>query len=226
MTSERVTGALRRQWYVIVVGLALTAGAIFSLSVRPGVYFTQADVLFLAPKSAKYPNPIESGSESLIATAGLVARIANGVQSEPATASSGVTLMGEGVIQGTSIRLPNSGGQWANNFDRPVLDVQVVGPSEAWVRATLRQKIDLINETLHNLQAPDGTARENFITTSAAPQKSTVSYTRGETKRALAALTLLGITLTGLAALGFDRLVPWQRASSARKLPSRGTETA
>lgn len=216
MTSENVAAALLRRWYVTLAGVSLMIGAIFALSTNPGVYSTQADVLFLAPKSAQFPNPIEATSESLIATAGLVAHMANGVKAESPTASSGVTLTGEGIRKGYSIRLPNSGGQWASNFDRPVLVVQVAGPTEAWVRSTLATQIDKINNSLYALQKADRIPTRNLITTSSTPRLAKVEYSKGDPKRAVAALILLGSALTALGALGFDGIAP----GSARSRPT------
>jgi len=221
MTSADVVAILLRRWYVVLAGLAMTASAIFFCAERPGVYSTQTDVLFLIPTSAKNPNPVAAGSESLIATAGLVARIVSEGQIDPSTASSGVTLTGEGIRQGYSIRLPNSGGQWANNFDRPVLDIQVAGPSEAWVRATLTVQIASINDSLRSLQEADGTGKENFIFTSATPAKPKIVYSNGEPKRAIAAIFVLGMTLTGLAAVGFERLVQRRHPSTRATRPKR-----
>ena len=119
-----------------------------------------------------------------------------------------MSLSGEGVRQGYSIQLPNSGGQWATNFDRPVLDVQVVGPSEAWVRSTLATQIRRINRALHSLQRNDGVAPENFIVTSSSPQLAKVVHSGGDHKRAIAAALVLGMTLTALAATGLESSDP------------------
>lgn len=214
MTSVDVMTVLVRRWYLVLAGLALTAGAMFSIHSSPGVYSTQADVLFLAPRSAKNPNPIEDGSESLIATTGLVARIVSHGKADPPTASSGVTLLGQGIRQGYSVRLPNSGGQWANNFDRPVLDIQVTGPSSQWVRSTLDARIAQINRVLFDLQAADGVEPQSFITTSSTPELATVAHSNGQPKRAMAATLLLGTALTGFAAVGFDRIALRRRRPS------------
>ena len=46
--------------------------------------------------------------------------------------------------------MPNSGGQWARNFDRPVLNVQVIGPDEAQVRARLESVVAEISPVDRN----------------------------------------------------------------------------
>lgn len=206
MTLIDLVTVMARRWYVVLAGAVVALVALVVIGSAPGVYSTQTDVLFLAPSSATNPNPIEAGSESLIATTGLVARIVNHGRSDPPTASSGVTLLGQGIRHGYSIRLPNSGGQWANNFDRPVLDIQVTGPSAASVRASLATRISQVERTLDDLQAADGIAPENFITTSSTPELAPVLHHVGQPRRAMAAVVLLGAALTGFAAIGLDRL--------------------
>jgi hypothetical protein len=226
MTSADVVMILLRRWPVVVAGLVLTVAAIVGATASQGVYSTQTDVLFLAPRSAVAPNPIESSSDSLVATAGLIARIANRGAAAPATASSSVSLTSQGIRKGYSIELPNSGGQWVNNFDRPVLVVQVVGPSEAWVRSTLATEIDQINSSLAALQKRDGIPKKSSIITSSAPRLATVDYATGDPRRVMAAMILLGTALTGFAAIGVDRLIPRiRRARLAQIRPGR-TETA
>ncbi|MCD9196883.1 hypothetical protein [Aeromicrobium wangtongii] len=224
MTATDALLVLRQRWYIVLAGLLLTGAVVVNVATVPAVYVTQADVLFLAPQSAQNPNPIKDSSESLIATTGLVARMVRNGKEEPATASSGVTLTGKGVRRGYSIRLPDSGGQWANNFDRPELDIQVVGPSKTWVRSTLDRQVLRINRALHDLQAADGAASQDFITTSLTPAVATVVRTEGQPKRAVAAVVALGTILTALAALGFDRTVPGARRRRAALQPQPMTQ--
>jgi hypothetical protein len=220
MTSTDVLRILLRRWYVVVAGLALTAAAVLATTATQGVYSAQTDVIFLGPKSVIAPNPIEASSESLIATAGLVARMTSNLEAAPATASSGVSLTGQGIRQGYSIELPNRGGQWASNFDRPVLVVQVAGPSEAWVRATLATQIHRIDDALRTLQERDGVGKQNYIITSSAPNLATVDYANGDPKRVMVAKLLLGTALTGLAAIGVDRSLVGFRRRGIRVRPT------
>lgn len=207
MTTNDLCGILRRRWYVVVLGIALLAGALHVVASRPSVYSSQVDVVFLAPKSARYPNVIEQTSASLIAIAGLIEREVNKGVDVPATASAAVTLAGEGVRDGHAISLPNTGGQWASDFSRPVLDVQVVGPSEAVVRERLASLVNTVERRLAALQAADRIPQINRVTASSAPASATVFRLDGNRKKAAAAALLLGAGLISIGTVSADRLL-------------------
>lgn len=214
MTAAQVLMLLLRRWPVLLAGLTMTSVVVAVVGPGRDVYSTQTDVLFLAPQSARAPNPIESSSEALIATAGLVSRMVTSGVPAPATAST-VSLTSQGVRKGYSIELPDTGGQWAASFDRPVLVVQVAGPSEAWVRSTLSAQMDRIDEALHTLQAKDGVSRRNAIVTSSAPRLAAVDHASGDRKRVVAGTVLLGGILTVLAVIGVERAVLRRRRPHA-----------
>lgn len=207
MTTTDLCGILRRRWYIVVLGFALLAGALHVVVSRPSVYWSQVDVVILAPKSVRYPNVIEQTSASLIAMAGLIEREVNKGVDTPATASASVTLAGEGVRDGHSITLPNTGGQWAANFDRPVVDVQVVGPSESAVRNKLASLVDTVEHRLAAIQAADQIPQITRITASSAPASATVFRLDGNRNKAAAATLLLGAGLIAVGAVGADRLL-------------------
>lgn len=207
MTTNDLCGILRRRWYVVVLGLALLAGSVHVVASRAGVYWTQVDVVLLAPKSERYPNVIEQTSSGVIAMAGLVEREINRGVHAPATASASVTLAGEGVRRGYSITMPNGGGQWADDFDRPVLDVQVVGESESEVRRRIAELTDLVAHTLAARQAADGVPQVNRITASSSPASPVVLRLEGSHKKAIVATLLLGGALTCVGAVAVDRLL-------------------
>ncbi|MET0447770.1 MAG: hypothetical protein ABWX74_12465 [Aeromicrobium sp.] len=207
MTTSELAGIMRRRWYVVALGVVLLAGALHVVASRPGVYWAQVDVVILAPKSTRFPNVIEQTSQSIIAMAGLVERDVNKGVEEPATASASASLAGMGVRDGYLVRLPNSGGQWANNFDRPVVDVQVVGPDETVVRARLVALVDDVERALAARQTADGVAPKNRITASSTPAAAPVFYMDGNPKKALLVTLLLGGGLISAGTVGADRLL-------------------
>ena len=211
MTTSELCTILRRRWAVVVLGLALLAGTLHVVASRPGVYWTQVDVVILAPKSTRYPNVIEQTSASLIAMAGLVEREVNQGVHAPATASASVTLAGEGVRDGHTITMPNSGGQWAADFSRPVIDVQVVGPTEAEVRRQLADLVSRVEQTLEDRQDADGIPPVSRITASSSPTAAAVLHLDGSRKKAMAATLLLGAALICVAAVVVDRLLGARR---------------
>lgn len=164
------------------------------------MYYSKASVLFLAPISARYPNQFISGGESLIATAGVVRDLVTTGAQNVAVVSDGVTLPALGITHGFSVVLPNSGGQWATNFDKPQLDVQAVGSTPEEVLATMADVVARIEGALGTLQDEAGTVAVNRITTRTDPPDVPVFYVHGDRKRALAAAALMGSALTVFAA--------------------------
>lgn len=207
MTTNELSGILRRRWYVVLLGLALLAGAFAHVSSRPGVYWAQTDVVILAPKSARYPNVIEQTSQSLISMAGLIERDVNKGIAAPATSTSSVTLAGEGERDGHAVKLPNEGGQWANNFDRPVLDIQVVGPDPVAVKEKLNSLVGVVTDELKARQDELNVPVASRITASSAPAVPAVFYLSGSRSKALGATLLLGAGLIAASTVGADRLL-------------------
>ena len=148
----------------------------------------------------------------MVATAGLVERLVNEGAQPPAT-SDMVTLLGRGVRDGTSVVLPDSGGQWAQNFDRPVLVVEVTGPSADDVAARLSAAVGEVEWTLERIQVEEGVRPRDRITTSMVPAEPRVRVEQGHRGAALGMTLLLGLLLTAVSAVSVDRLArtrPWR----------------
>ncbi len=216
MTAVDVLGAIRRRWYVAVVGLLVVLAAGGASLSAPGVWWTQVDVVFLAPTSARYPNSLEVTSASLISTAGVVERRMNAGRVPTALSSSSVSLVGEGIRDGYSVRLPNAGGQWAENFSRPVLDVQVIGASRDAVAARLDFLLAKIQSTLDELQVAGGADKFNRIITESAPPMPVQAFVSPRNKRAAAGIGVLGSLITLAAVIAVDRVT----ASRSRQRPA------
>ncbi len=114
-----------------------------------------------------------------------------------------MTLAGLGVREGTAVRLPDSGGQWATNFDVPALDVQSVGADPRAVREALEVTTAEVVHTLTRLQAD--VPRRQRITWRLEPPEPSVVRRGGATPAALLVLVVLGAglgaTLVGLVDL-------------------------
>lgn len=205
MTVEQVARALARRWYVVAIGLACTAVLMVAAMGRPGVYTTQVDVVFLAPANPVGANVLESSQDSLIYFAAIVATEVNDGRRAPRLSSATATLYGTGVRDGYSVALPNTGGQWANNFSRPVLDVQVVGPSAEQVRDRLQVILTRIDDVAAAHEREAGAPPITWISTELAPATPVVSYVSGQPRRGAMAIGVLGLAVTVLAAVRFDR---------------------
>lgn len=219
MTLMAMLVAARRAYVVVLLGLALTAWAASHVARTTGLYWSQVDVVFLGSPSETRPNPLGYNSQRLVDFASVVQRDVTQSAEQAQVVSPGVALIDTGVRDGWWVRLPSTGGQWEMQWDRPALDVQVVGPDEAVVRTRMEGLLDRISDNVQQRQDAVGVRGEQRVTTSVSPPPDVeVHYLSGPTKRGLAMTLLLGVGLTFVAADWCDRrrvgarlLARWQR---------------
>jgi hypothetical protein len=190
---------------VVAVGLLLTVAITYRVVRKPGVYWAQTNVVFLAPVSSLYPNALVTNSDGVISLAGVVGKIVDPDAAAARVVSPTVGLVNQGIRHGWSVTLPNDGGQWADNFDKPLLDVQAVGSTAAEVSGTVNRLISQINLTLSGLQAQ--VPRVDRVTTQLSPSQVQVFYDPGRRLRALAASLAVGLSATALAAIYLRRRI-------------------
>jgi hypothetical protein len=196
---------LLRAGVIMLVGLLIRGVVGLYLAKRPGVYWSEVTVVLIAPKSVANPNGLSVNSESLIDTAGVLAKTVGSSPPGPPVVSDSVTLVGEGIRHGYGVRLPNSGGQFATNFDRAALDVQAAGTTVAEVSDTLSRVLAEITADLDRLQADAGVAKVNLIRTQLSPQTAPIYYQTGSKTRALAITLVLGSGLSWSLAWSIGR---------------------
>lgn len=184
--------AFTRAWQVVTLCAAGTCAAFFVAWSTPGVYYAQADVIFLRPVNRDVPNALSVSSSSVIATAGVIERLVNVGPESPRVTSTDVSLVSEGVRRGTSVQLPNSGGQWANNFDQPKLHVQVVDSTPELAQDRLDRITAQIDELLRERQAASQAAPDTWMRTQLSPAAPQVVHMAGDRRRAGLAVLFLG----------------------------------
>jgi hypothetical protein len=209
VTVGDLLGVLRRRWLLVPVWLLGSLLVVQAALQYPPVYWSRAEVRFLPPQTSKNPNSLEFTTSSVIATAGLVARSLTSASEVPATATT-VLLHDRGIREGTSVVQPNSGGQWAANFEDPILDVQAVGATPEEVDQLRDDRVAAINAELERLQA-DVPLRYR-ITTTTTPADPMVQAKQGSRHRAALALAIVlgvlglwGLVLIDRAAASFSR---------------------
>ncbi len=217
--SPKVTGSaeppvprrpplLLRTGVIVLVGILLSGCFGLYFARRPGVYWSQVQVLFVAPKSVANPNGLSVSSESLITTAGVVAKMVGSSPPGPSVVSDSVTLVGEGIRHGYGVRLPNSGGQFATNFDQAAIDVQAAGTSVAEVSTTLNSVLGKVNSSLDELQSQAGVAKVNLIRAQLSPPTPPIYYQTGSKTRAMAITLVIGGGFTAFVAWFVRRRYP------------------
>lgn len=197
MTLARGATVVRRRWWIALFGVLLTVAAGNYVRHAPGVYYQQVDVVFMWPQPPQnQENTFQYGSKTLIKTAGVVARAVEGARAGAATVSETATLAGQGIRHGWSVRLPNSGGQWAFDFEQPVLSVEAVGTTPAEVIATTTTAVSKVTGELVRLQRDEGVPATLMVRTRVSPPTSLVQYGGGSRTRALLISQVLGLGLT------------------------------
>ncbi|HEY3087702.1 MAG TPA: hypothetical protein VGJ59_06540 [Jatrophihabitantaceae bacterium] len=198
---------LARRWAALVValGLLLTATISYRIVRKPGVYWADANVIFLPPASSLFPNTLLNNSGGVITLAGVVGKMVDPDAVAARVVSPTVRLVNQGIRHGWSVTLPNDGGQWANNFDKALLDVQAVGSTAAEVSGTVNRLISQINLTLSGLQAQ--VPQVDRVTTQLSPSQVQVFYDPGRPLRALAASLAVGLAVTAVTALYLRRRI-------------------
>ena len=128
MTARDLLALVLRRWYIMVLGAAITMVVAYAATHQAGIYWTQFNVVLLAPSDQNYSNRVEDPRYSLAPMAGVVAAKWNGTTRSPITASGATTMFGLGRMSGTQVRIPNQGNQWRPGYFSPNIDVQVAGP--------------------------------------------------------------------------------------------------
>lgn len=219
---ELIRAALR-SWPVVVAGAVVTLVAAYGTTLDDGVFWSRTQVVFLAPASTAYPNTLRTTSEDIIITAGVVAKAVAGPDKVTKYASPDATLVGEGVRDGWSVRLPDTGGQWATHFAQQVLYVEVVAATAQEVEARQALLVSRITGELHELQRGAGVAPVNEITVTVAPESTVVHHVHGSSARSVGMVGVLGVAAT-CAALGIveaRRRGPFTREHVAAPRPPR-----
>lgn len=217
-----LTRVLLRYWAVVLVCGLCTAGAGLMAISNDGVYFTRTELAFLAPTSTTYPNALRTQSEDIIDTAGVVAKRVMGPGKVTKFAAPEVTLVGLGVRDGWSIRLPDTGGQWASNYATQMLVLDVVAPTKEGVQARQSELVRQVQKELLTLQEEAKVAPVNRISVLPAPESTVIFQVSGRRPQTLAMTAFLGLGLTITIVLAAERrrrrIIRTQQVSTARQV--------
>lgn len=206
MATYDVLRALVRRWYVLAPCLALTLVGAWLIHERPGVYMVDTTVYFVAPADAR-TSGLADTSAGLISLAGGVERTVNAGSDAPEPVSPEVSIADTGVRSGYRVSLPNAGGQFVVDFDRPALQVQAVGEEPGEAARLFRQAEDLVLTTLDQIQAADGINQDGRVTARLVPDKPDPVYLGGSPARALVVAGVLGAALSVAVTLIVDHLL-------------------
>jgi hypothetical protein len=194
--------ALRPVWWLLA-GALVAAGGIAIVRAQPEVYASRVEAVVLPPASDVDGATLNEASSSLIAFAALLERRYDGHRELDRYASPEATLAGGGVTDGSRVQLIDNGGQWASNFNKPVLVIEAVGPSAGVVRQRIDTMIDRLEADTDRLQrgVPDQ-SRMTLL----RPDTVEVDLSTGNHTRAYAAVAALaGFAAVSVGAAGRRR---------------------
>jgi hypothetical protein len=190
--------SVRSRWYLLALGLLLTAAAVVLVPPAQGVYWVRAGLVLLPPNHES-SNPLRVESESLIYFAAAVEREFNENGSRARAATSDATLYGEGVRQGYTVVLNSIGSQWSPGYDRPHISIQVVDSTPERARAVFNDIVTRLDTIVRNRQLDAQVEPRMMIRTTLAPSNPGIAYVAGSERREQAAIFLLGCCMTVLA---------------------------
>lgn len=199
MNIREFLRAIVRRWPIVLIGALLTAAAGFAVVREDGTYWTRSELVFMAPSSALFPNSLQTRSEDLIITAGLVGKLVTGPDRALKYASIDVSIIGTPQDADYWLRLPDTGGQWAPNFGDQLLLLDVVGDSPEAVEELHDEVVAQVRTELEGIQREQGVAAVNDITMQVSPETVVVHHVEGSRVRALAMTGLIGVAVTGAA---------------------------
>lgn len=201
-----IWGFITRRWLVFTCGVLLVAGAGLVIVAQDGQYWSRTSIIFLAPSSARYPNSLQTKSDAMIVTAGIVAIRINGTTEPPKYASTDATLVGIPPLDRPYwLRLPDSGGQWAHHFANQELLLDVVGSTAEEVEEIREEVIAQVRLELYELQREHDVDPIDDITIKVAQDPPATAYVHGSRVRALGMTALLGLSATIVVATLIDR---------------------
>ena len=188
-----------------MIGAVLTGFALVQVSNPLSDYYCDVHVLFYTPQSTTDLNPAYATANRGAVDMASVVQLAVGHHSVAHTDSTTVSLLDEAVYDGAIVVLPNSGGQWTNKFDQPILDVQVSAHSVSLVKQRVSQLITEIQTVLVTRQQAAGVPANQQIRMSPSPLVADVIQGEGSRNRASIGVVILGVGLTLTIAILLDR---------------------
>jgi hypothetical protein len=196
MTSAGLISASLRWWYVVLVGAVLSLGGVYLATHQKPVYWTQVNVLLIGPKDPEFPNYLEDPRFALYPVVGVVVSDLNDGEQGMVTASTDTNMVGQGIMDGVQVRVPNLGTQWRRDLSASHLDVQVAAPDPDEVQRRADVTVAAIAASLQDRQDEMNIVPGMRVTSIPATKDPTVYQVGGSQLRAAAASGASGAALT------------------------------
>lgn len=218
MSTDAVIARLLRSWFVVAIGMTATAAFIAYLMAVQPLYYASSEITLSTPGTSP---------DQVIAFAQAVESVVNEGRRTVRFASPDAPLYGMGVREGSSVALPDSGGQWQTSYSRPVLSVEVVAESPERLMRIYADVVDQVEAAVASLQAGQQVGSDAMIVASIdkSPQVASAGPTRASKARAVVAASLVGVAATFTAAMLWERWRSRRRTSGELGALLRGSPT-
>lgn len=199
--------AVLRRWYVAAAVFVAAMPFAMAASSAHGVYYARVTIQFEGPPGATKNNSLLTDAGSTVNYAALIQRIYSANNPSPATMPTSAPLYGVGYRRIAAAYLPNSGGQWQPNFNKPAIVVEVVDPDGRTAEDRASTMVGGVLDLVPRPQNALGIATGAQI--KAAPYPDTISavYIPPRAKAALAMITAIAAVLAVASSTFADRLL-------------------
>ncbi len=203
-----VLGMLRRRWLVVLVGMVLVVGAMSAAYLKaPTSYQATGQLLLLLPPQASGSdsptNPYLNLDPGLATAAALIASTMNAPESQRLVAEAGHTAS-------YAITLSPETG--------PLLVITTEGADPQQAIGTRDEVIRRLQAELERIQNEENAPRRQFIHTRTNGTFNEAEVLTGDRTRAVAAVGAVGMVLTLMVVVGWDR---WRAARPRRTRTER-----
>lgn len=209
MSPQAIAALLRRHIVAVLVVLAIAASVGYTLRRAPVQYQDGATMVFTAPPSTLFPNPLTSLSGTLIETAGTMAVAAMSEQAEQdVQLAGGTTSYDVELVNGYNLEYPS--------FSDPYVMITANAPSAAQAQHTFNLVTQVLMRNLLLDQA--GVLAVNRISARVIGVTGPLSQ-QGSVKRVLAGLLMLTLVAVFSVACFLDRHpIRFRRLSAAGRM--------
>lgn len=208
-----------RRWYVILLGAILTLTAAAALwGSSTSIYYSRMEVRFVEGALDSAEAYLERPNEAIVPFVAAVERSVNDGEGVIPLNSHLAEFHGIGVRRGTRVTMPNYGTQWTASYPIPALVIEVVDDRPSAVVEAHREALAEIESAARRLQDEQGIpleSRISIVPAAAEPSVADVGATRAGKARALIVVMMLGMGLTMIAAVTWDRRARRTKDSSA-----------
>lgn len=216
LTAHEFLYALRRRWYVLVLGCLATAGLYLSATSSPDVYASRVSLLLLSPQPPAQPDTPNNVLQqpSPVGIAAVAVMQANGTPLRVMASSPDIPLYGQGVTDGSAITMRSVGNQWSPSAPVPLITIEAVGSSADVVAARIEADASRVRASIRSIENLLGVRPADRVLVTQSPSHPAVAAIPKSNTRALLGSGLIGIGLTAWAVASLELWLRRRRGST------------